>query len=147
MQRVNKTIVEDNYYTKEEKGEFDLFYNTEKLRTYDDIKNKFKNFKLDEEYELELKNEGCPSITYLKFFLYNEEKENIYLFIIKLEISSTTDLEYEFICLSTVEDELREIHDIYENYLIKIEYETKFYKWMCFGEYDSCNEEEDFFEN
>ena len=146
MQRVNRTIVLDNYHTKEEKGEFNLFYDTQELKTYDNIKNKFKNFKLDQEYINELKDEGCPSITYLKFFLCNEEKENILLFGINLEISSTTDLEYEFICLSAIEDELRELHDICENYLIKIMYETKFYKWMSLGEYEVADEE-DFFEN
>ena len=147
MQRVNRTIVLDNYHIKEEKGEFELFYNTQELKTYDDIKNKFKNFRLEQEYVDELKDEGCPSITYLKFFLCNEEKENILLFGINLKISSTTDLEYEFICLSGVEDELKEIHDIYENYLIKIKYETTFYKQMSLGEYEVADEEEDFFEN
>ena len=141
MHRVNRTIILDNYHTKEEKGEFELFYNAQELRTYDDIKNKFKNFRLEQEYVDELIEEGCSSITYLRFFLHNEEKD-ILLFGIDFMLSSTIDFRYEFICLYGKEDELREIHDIYENYLIKIKYETNFYKHTPLGEYQWEDEED-----
>ena len=153
MHRVNRTIVLNNYHTKEEKGEFKLFYNHQELRTYDDIKNKFKNFKLDEEYVDELKREGCPSITYLNFFLHNKkhipflgEAFDIFLFSINFTISSTTDLKYEFIWLSAIEDELREMYDddVYENYLIKLKYETKFYKLSSLDELTVEEDEDDY---
>ena len=130
MWRIHKETIENNDYIKEEEGEFGLFYDKEELKTYSNIKNKFKNFRLDEEYELELKDEGCQSITYLRFFLYNGKEENIYLFLMKLEVSSMTDLTYEFINFSSpVKDELYDMDDICKNYLIKLKYTTRFYKF------------------
>ena len=146
MWRIHKETVESNDYIKTEEGEFGLFYDKEELKTYSDIKNKFKNFKLDQEYELELKDEGCQSITYLRFFLYNGKEEDIYLFLIKLEVSSMTDLTYEFISFSSPEkDELYDMDDICGNYLIKIKYETKFYRFQGLedeNEYEEDEEEE-----
>ena len=143
MQRINKEIVEDNDAIRKEKGEYQIFYNEDELKSYDDIKNNFKNFKLDEDYELELKEDGWQSITYLKFFLHNE-KEDIYLFLIKLEVSSMTDLEYELINLTTVEDELQKILDIRGKYSIKLKYDTDFYKFQrLIDDYDDEDEDED----
>ena len=143
MQRINKEIVEDNDMIRREKGEYQIFYNEDELKCYDDIKNNFKNFKLDEDYELELKEDGWQSITYLKFFLHNE-KEDIYLFLIKLEVSSMTDLEYELINLTTVEDELQKILDIRGKYSIKLKYDTDFYKFQrLIDDYDDEDEDED----
>ena len=142
MWRIHKITIENSDYIKTVEGEFGLFYDKKELKTYSDIKNKFKNFKLDEEYEQELKDEGCQSITYLRFFLYNGKKEDIYLFLVKLELSSMTDLKYEFIRLFTVEDELEDIYDVCENYLIKIKYETKFYKFQGLENEDENEEDE-----
>ena len=143
MWRIHKETVESNDYIKEEEGEFGLFYDKDELKSYDDIKSKFRNFKLDQEYEQELKDEGCQSISYLRFFLYNGKEEDIYLFLIKLEVSSMTDLKYEFICLWAVEDELENIHSIHENYLIKIKYETKFYRFNGLEDEDEDEDEDE----
>ena len=140
MWRIHKVVTDDHNYGKTEKGEFGLFYDKEELKTYNDIKNKFKNFKLEQEYVDELKDEGCQSITYLRFFLYNGKEEDIYLFLVKLEVSSMTDLKYEFIPLFSIEEELEEIHDIHGNYLIKIKYETKFFKFQGLEDEDEDDE-------
>ena len=146
MWRIHRDILEDNYYTKEVEGEFGCFYDKDELKTYDAIKNKFKNFKLDQEYELELKVEGCQSITYLKFFLYNGEEENIPLFIIRLDVNSLTDLTYEFIPNFTTERKFKDIQDLYSvygNYLIKIKHETKFYRFQRFEDEDEDEDEDE----
>ena len=129
MWRIHREIIEDNNVIRKERGEYRIFYNEDELKSYDDIKNNFKNLKLDEEYELELKEDGWQSITYLKFYLHNEKEKDTYLFLIKLEVSSMTDLEYELILLFTVEDELKKnILDIRGKYSIKLKYDTNFYK-------------------
>ena len=129
MQRINKEIVEDNDMIRREKGEYQIFYNEDEIKSYDDIKNHFKNFKLGEVYESELKEDGYESITYLRFFLHAEKEEDIFLFLIKLDISLNTDLIYKLIYpSSTTEDELREIVNIFGGkYSIKLKYETDFY--------------------
>ena len=146
MWRIHKETIEADDYTKTEEGEFGLFYDKDELKTYDDIRNKFKNFKLDEEYELELKDEGCQSITYLRFYLYNGNEEDICLFLIKLEVCSMTDLKYEFIFIYDAEDELDKIHNFHESHLIKIKYETKFYRFNGLedeNEYEDEDEDEE----
>ena len=144
MWRVNKITTTDNDVTKNIEGEFGLLYDKKELKTYSDIKNKFKDFKLDEEYEEELKEEGCQSITYLRFFLNNGKKEDIYLFLIKLEVSSLINLTYEYIYSFIVEDEFEDIHDIDgKNYLLKIKYETIFYKFLGLEDEDEEIEEDE----
>ena len=142
MWRIDKITTEDNDTTKNIEGEFGLFYDKKELKTYSDIKNKFKDFKIDEEYEDELKDEGCQSISYFRFFLYNGKEEDIYLFLIKLEVSSLTELNYEYIYSFTVEDDLENIQDVDENYFIKIKYETNFFKFLGLENEDEDDEEE-----
>ena len=143
MQRINKVIVEDNDMIRREKGEYQIFYNEDEIKSYDDIKNYFKNFKLGEVYESELKEDGYESITYLRFFLHVEKEEDFFLFLIKLDISLNTDLIYETNYPSTTEDELREIVNIISGkYSIKLKYETDFYKTLRL-EYESDEEESD----
>ena len=143
MWRINKITTEDNDVTKTIEGEFGLFYDKEELKTYSDIKNKFKDFKIDEEYENELKDEGCQSISYFRFFLTNGKEEDIYLFLIKLEVCSLIELTYEYIYSFIVENDLEDIEDFSGNYLIKIKYETKFYKFHGLEDVYEEDEEED----
>ena len=130
MWRINKITTEDNDSRKTVEGEFGLFYDKEELKTYSDIKNKFKDFKIDEEYVNELKDEECQSISYFRFFLCNGKEENIYLFLIKLEVCSLTELTYDYIYSFTVENNLENIQDFNGNYLLKIKYETNFFKFL-----------------
>ena len=146
MWRVSREIIQDGAYSKTEEGEFGCFYDKDELKTYNDIKNKFKNFRLDEEHETELKDEGCQSITYLKFYLFNGKKEDIYLFLIRLEVCSMTELKYEFTPNFTLEKQFKDIKDlysVYESYLIKMKYETKFYKFQRFENELEDEDEED----
>ena len=145
MWRIHREIVEDNDVIRTERGEYRIFYNEDELKSYDDIKNNFKNFKLDEDYELELKEDGWQSITYLKFYLHNEKEEDTYLFLIKLEVSSMIDLEYELILLFSVEDELKKnILDIRGKYSIKLKYDTNFYKLQgLVNDYEDEDEDDD----
>ena len=144
MQRINKVIVEDNDMVRREKGEYQIFYNENEIKSYDDIKNYFKNFKLDEVYETELKEDGYESISYFRFFLHAEE--NIFLLLIKLDISLNTDLIYETIYPSTnTQDELREIvNQSNGKYPIILKYETDFYKTLRLEyEFDEEDEEDE----
>ena len=147
MQRINKVIVEDNDMVRREKGEYQIFYNENEIKSYDDIKNYFKNFKLGEVYESELKEDGYENITYLRFFLHAEE--DIFLFLIKLDISLNRDVIYETIYPSTnTQDELRELVNQYDGkYPIILKYETDFYKTLRLeyefdGEYEEYEEED-----
>ena len=143
MQRISKVIVEDNDMIRREKGEYQIFYNTNKIKSYDDIKNYFKYFELDEVYESELREDGYENITYFRFFLHAEE--DIFLFLIKLDISLNSDLIYETIYPSTdTQDELRELVDQYNGkYSIILKYETDFYKTLRLEYEEESDEEED----
>ena len=120
-----------------------MFYDKEELKTYSDIKNKFKDFKIDEEYVNELKDEECQSISYFRFFLCNGKEEDIYLFLIKLEVCSLTELTYEYIYSFIVENNLEDIQDFNGNYLLKFKYETNFFKFLGLeNEYEKYEENE-----
>ena len=147
MQRINKIITGDNDMMRTEKGEYQLFYNKDELKSYDDIKNYFKNFKLDEVYESELTESDYENNTYLKLFLHAEE--DIFLFLIKLDVSLNRGLTYETIYPSNdTQDELKELVDQYNSkYPIIIKYETDFYKthrlgYEFDGEYEEYEEDE-----
>ena len=144
MKRINKIITGDNDMMRTEKGIYQIFYNENEIKSYDDIKNYFKNFKLDEVYESELKEDVYENITYFKFFLH--AKEDIFLFLIKLEVFLNRDLIYETIYPSTdTQDELRELVNQYDGkYQIIIKYETDFYKTIRSEyEFDEEYEEDD----
>ena len=144
MQRINKVIVSDTMMTRKEKGEYQVFYNADEIKSYDDILNHFKNFKLEEVYENELKEYGYESISDFRFYLHAEEY--IFLLLIKLDISLEADLIYETIFPSTdVQDELREIvNQSVGKYPIILQYETNVYKTLRLEyEFDEEDEEED----
>ena len=146
MQRNNKIIAEDNRTTRKEKGKQYIFYNPYEVKSYDDILNYFKNFKLEEFYENELKEYGFESISYFRFFIH--AKEHIFLFLIKLDISSEDDLTYETIYPSTErQNELREmVNQSILKYPLVIHYETVFYKTLRFEyDFDEESDEDDLF--
>ena len=131
MWRINKITTEDNDSTKTIEGEFGLFYDNEELKTFSDFKNKFKDFKIDEEYENELIGEQCKSISSYRFFLTNGI-ENIYLFLINLEVCSSTELIYEYY-FTTIHDEIDIIQNLNkENYFLRIKSDSKFLKFIAF---------------
>ena len=135
MWRINKITTEDNYSTKNIEGEFGLDYDNEELKTYSDIKNKFKDFKIDEEYENELIEEQCKSISSYRFFLTNG-KEDIYLFLIKLEVCSSTELIYEYY-FTSIDDNIDNIQNLdRENYFLRIKSDSKFFKFIALEDED-----------
>ena len=142
MKRINKIITGDNDMMRTEKGIYKVIFNESEIKSYDDIKNYFKNFKLDEVYESELKEDVYDNTTNLKFYL--QTKENIFLFIIYLELSSNRDLIYRTVYPSTdTQDELRELINQYDGkYQIIIKYETDFYKTIGL-EYEFNEEDEE----
>ena len=142
MWRINKVKTEDNASTFTIENEFGLYYDHEELKTYSDIENKFKNFKIDEEFENELIEEQCKSLTNYRFFLSNG-KEDIYLFLINLEVCSSTELIYEYY-FSSIDDNLDNIQNLdAENYFLKIKSSSKFLKFVPFENEDEDEDEDD----
>ena len=142
MWKTKKTIKEENMFRKFEEGELIMIYNKDELKTYDDIKNKFKNFRLDEEYELELKEEGCVSITNFQFFLHDDKEEYNILFLLKLKIDSRAQLRYfDFITNEAYTSEV--LNDFHKNNCVKIVYETEFFKFNPFDDEDDDDEEQE----
>ena len=141
MNRLYKEIIEDNDVIRREKGQYRLFYNIE-TKSYDDIKNYFKNFKLDEVYEKELTECGYENITYLRFFLQAEE--DIFLFLIKLDVNLDKYIIFETSYPSNnTQSELRKLLLHYNGrYPIILKYETDFYKTLRL-EYELDEEESD----
>ena len=142
MQRINKVIVQDNDMIRREEGEYQI-YNEGELKSYDDIKNYFKNFKLDEAYEPELEEEGYENITSFRFFLQAEE--DIFLFLIKLHVDLYGYFIYRTLFPSTeTQDELREIINQYDGkYPIILKYGTVFYKTLIEYEFDEEESDEE----
>ena len=62
------------------------YYNFENFNNYDDVKNKFINFTLDEEYEDELKDEGYESLSNILFYLCYSD-DSTFLFSASIEIT------------------------------------------------------------
>ena len=60
--------------------------NFENFNNYDDVKNKFINFTLDEEYENELKDEGYQSLSHILFHLCYSG-DSTFLFSATIEIT------------------------------------------------------------
>ena len=54
--------------------------NFENFNNYDDVKNHFINFTLDEEYENELKDEGYQSLSHILFYLCYADDSIFFIF-------------------------------------------------------------------
>ena len=133
MWRTKKIIKEETMFRKFEEGEFIMFYDKNEFKTYDDVKNKFKNFRLDEEYELELKEEGCESLTHFQFFLYDDKEKYTILFLLRLEVNSTANFRYyNFTALESYVSE--KLDNFHKNNCVKIEYQTEFFKFNPFDD-------------
>ena len=142
MWRINKIKTEDNETSYTIEGEFGYDYDNEELKTYSDIENKFKDFRLDEEFENELIEEQYKSISTFRFFLSNG-KEDIYLFFINLEICSTTHSVYDYYFI-TMPENIPEITNFSkENLFLRIKSCSKFYKFLTLEDEDEDPETED----
>ena len=141
MWRINKVKTEDNETSYTIEGEFGYDYDNEELKTYSDIENKFKDFRLDEEFENELIDEQYKSISTFRFFL-SDGKEDIYLFFINLEICSSTRSVYDYYFI-TMPENIPEISNFSkENLFLKIKSCSKFYKFLLLEDEDEESDEE-----
>ena len=139
-------------YTIESEFNYDFSINT--LKDYIVVKDRFKNFKIDEEYEDQLKDEECQSISNAIFYLCYKNEE-IVLFSINIEmIHYISDYKYYFIEDPDNIDYINEILDKnynsngFENLFIRIKMTTKFYKYLSMtnesNEPDELTDNEDY---
>ena len=78
-----QTESNDSSYVMRYEFKYDSFEN---FNNYDDVKNHFINFTLDEEYENELKDEGYQSLSHILFHLCYSG-DSTFLFSITIEIT------------------------------------------------------------
>ena len=78
-----QTESNDSSYVVRYEFKYDSFEN---FNNYDDVKNHFTNFTLDEEYENELKNEECESLSTILFYLCYAD-DSIFLFSLIITIT------------------------------------------------------------
>ena len=138
-----KRQTEDNDTTYKIKYEF-KYDNFEKFNNYDDVKNHFINFTLDEEYENELKDEGYNSLSHIYFYLCCAN-EYTFLFAITIEITrDSLDYRYYF-----KENDFEDFYTFLSNYKDKeylhifMRMDSDFYKQMPFIEELMSDEEYD----
>ena len=139
-------------YTVESEFNYDFGINS--IKDYDDVKNKFKNFKIDEEYEDQLKDEECQSISNAIFYLCYKN-EDIVLFSINIEmIHYMADYKYYFIeepeNIVYINKILNKNYNLngFDNLFIRIKMCTKFYKYLLMlnesNETDELTDNEDY---
>ena len=117
--------------------------NFENFNNYDDVKNHFLNFTLDEEYENELKDEGYLSLSHILFYLCYADDYS-FLFSSTIEISNDNPI-YSFYFK---ENDFEDFYNFLSEYKDKELYifmtmESKFYRQIALREeFISDNEEE-----
>ena len=80
-----QTESNDSSYVMRYEFKYDSFEN---FNNYDDVKDHFRNFTLDEEYEDELKDEDCESLSTICFYLCHTDDST---FLFSLIITITDD--------------------------------------------------------
>ena len=147
----NKRQVENNESSYTIKYYF-MYDSISELKSYRDFLNKFKDFTL-EEYEDELKNEGCQSYSNIIFFLRHKDNFSV-LFSITLEIVNNipeytycfNEYETNNITEENINNMLNKYKDSSEHLCLEIHMNTKFYRFMSFYnnlETDDEDDEED----
>ena len=119
--------------------------NFENFNNYDDVKNKFINFTLDEEYENELKDEGYQSLSHILFHLCYSG-DSTFLFSATIEITDDNPI-YTF---HFKENDFEDFYSFLSNYKDKELYifmgmSSTFYRQRAlreeFENYEDDNEE------
>ena len=146
MWRISRTQTENTFTSFTIVNEFGMFYDNDNINSYDDVKREFINFTLDPEFEQEVLNQNCPSLSYIKFYLSNND-ESIFLFSVELQVGRRNDSEYKFSFINFPESifSADTFHNK-EEYFIKLNMETKYYKFLTpddFVDYENAYEEED----
>ena len=122
------------------------------IKSYDDIKNHFTNFKIDERYESFITSESNHSLSYVKILLRNKENEDdnwINLLSLTVETDQIISPTYTYHFRQDIYDEepgsfinfLKENPNL-ENFFINIEMDTIFYLHLVVG-IDSDDDEEE----
>ena len=149
MWRINRSVTENTGVSFTIVNEFGMNYDSDNITSYDDVKTKFVNFTLDPEFELEILNENCPSVSYIKFYLFNNE-EAIYLFTVELQVGHRNDIEYKLSFVSFPESVFTpNTFKNKEGSLIKLVMETKYYKYLSSNDFasDEADDSEELFEH
>ena len=129
----------DSSYVMEYEFKFDDFEN---FNNYDDVKNKFINFTLDEEYEDELKDEGYESLSNILFYLCYAN-DSTFLFSTSIEITDNNPI-YNF---HFKENDFEDFYSFLSNYKNKdlhifMKMTSRFYRQRALREeFISDNEE------
>ena len=107
---VFKRREESNDTTYEIKYEFN-YDSFEDFNNYDDVKNHFRNFTIDEEYENELKNEGYHSRSHILFYLCYAD-DSTFLFSATIEITD----EHPIYTFNFKENDFKDFYIFLANY-------------------------------
>ena len=143
MWRISRTQTENTFTSFTIVSEFGMFYDSENIKSYGDIKREFMDFTLDPEFEQEILNENCPSISCIRFYLSNND-ESIFLFSVDLQVGRSNDSEYKFSFISFPEAIFSDnTFCNKEGYFIKLNMETKYYKFLTPDDFETYDEEEE----
>ena len=130
----------DSSYVMNYEFKYDNFEN---FNNYDDVKNHFRNFTLDEEYEDELKDEGYESFSNIIFYLCFAD-DDTFLFSTTIEITNENPI-YTF---HFKENDFEDFYSFLSNYKDKdlhilMKMESKFYRQRVLHEEEFISEDEE----
>ena len=137
MQRVSYEEVDRSYFNVDKDAEL-IFEDIGEEKTYEAIVNKFKNFRFEEQFINELKEEfDCQSRSHIVFginFKISENFIDFYLLLtMTLDIPNRDEAEYEvFPILSDTQNDKRRINELleinqYEKVYVSAKMNTKFF--------------------
>ena len=137
MQRISYDEVDRTYYNVTKDSVF-VFEDIGEDKTYNGIINKFKDFRFEDQFINELREEfECQSYSHIIFGIYFKVNDNLFHFYLllsaEMEIPSRTEIEYRtFPILSESEYDKTCINELletnqYEKVYIKVKMNTKFY--------------------
>ena len=130
----------DSSYVMEYEFKYDNFEN---FKDYDDVKNKFINFTLDEEYEDELKDEGYESLSHILFYLCYAN-DSTFLFSATIEITDDNPIyTYNF-----KENDFEDFYSFLSNYKDKdlhifMKMSSRFYRQRALHEEEPETDDEE----
>ena len=130
----------DSSYVMNYEFKYDSFEN---FNNYDDVKNHFRNFTLDEEYEDELKDEGYESFSNIIFYLCFADDDTL-LFSTTIEITDDNPI-YTF---HFKENDFEDFYSFLSNYKNKdlhilMKMETKFYRQRVLHEEEFVSDDDE----
>ena len=130
----------DSTYVMNYEFKYDNFEN---FNNYDEVKNHFRNFTLDEEYEDELKDEGYESFSNIIFYLCYTN-DDTFLFSTTIEITNENPI-YTF---HFKENDFEDFYSFLSNYKDKdlhilMKMESKFYRQRVLHEEEFISEDDE----